>query len=158
MRKFFLTLAIALTAIQGAKAQAIYNEIRNAAQAIVTDDTSNSAVKQINEFKLAALDYLIVKMREQMPDSSATMLDRQALGLNQFISAYVKFLTGTVSKSNKLKAEMLKSFMEATYNNPLFNDPDKELTLRYFADETCITRFSLDTDWPKARKAVVITQ
>lgn len=159
MKKILFTLTLLLAATQGMKAQAVFNEIKSMAQAVASDKTpDNAAARQINQFKLAALDYLLVKMREQMPDSSVTMLDRQALALNQFINAYVKFLTGSVEKSKKIKAEMLKSFMEASYNNPLFKDPDTDMTLSYFNNESCITRFSLDTDWVKARKAVVITQ
>ena len=40
--------------------------------------------------------------------------------------------------------------MDASFSNPLFNDPDKELTLAYFSDGNSLTRFSLDTDWRRA--------
>ena len=46
---------------------------------------------------------------------------------------------------------MLKAvFRTATINNSLFNDVDKEVIYSYVDNESFITQFSLDTDWPKA--------
>lgn len=65
MKRILLSLAITLGMANGAAAQEIYNEVRSSAQTAV-QTSSNSLVKQINQFKLDALDYLLIKMREQL--------------------------------------------------------------------------------------------
>lgn len=149
-----LTLALSICTTT-ASAQRVYNEIKGKVQAALNDDTTNSIVRKISQFKMDALDYMLIKMREQMPDTSTTVLDEQALALNQYIGVYIKFITDVHSKSKEEQVEVLKLFMDASYSNPFFNDSDKELTLSYFNDEKSITRFSLDTDWRKALAAVL---
>ena len=46
--------------------------------------------------------------------------------------------------------------MDVSFSNPLFDDPDKELTLGYYANGECLTRFSLDTDWRRAVAAIAM--
>ena len=55
MKKVLLSLAfICLTA--GANAQNVYNEIRKNASDIVANPATNNMVRQINQFKVDALD------------------------------------------------------------------------------------------------------
>jgi hypothetical protein len=53
------------------------------------------------------------------------------------------------------QVKVISAFMDASYANPLFNDPDKDLVLVFFKDGDSMTRFSLDTDW---RRAVLAAQ
>lgn len=154
MKRILLSLAITLGMANEAAAQDIYNEVRSSAQTAV-QTSSNSLVKQINQFKLDALDYLLIKMREQLPDSTTGFLDKQAYALNGFISFYLQQIVniGTMPKAQQVKT--LQLFMDASISNPLFNDPDHELTQGYYTDSKCLTRFSLDTDWRRAYAAVV---
>lgn len=154
MKRILLSLAIILGLANIAAAQSIYDEVKSNAQTAV-QTSSNELVKQINQFKLDALDYLLIKMREQTPDSTTAFLDKQAYALNGFIAFYIQQI---VSMSNMPEAQKVKTvqlFMDASLSNPLFNDTDKELTQGYFANPNSITRFSLDTDWRRAFAAVV---
>lgn len=135
-------------------AQGIYNEVKSNAQTAV-QTTNNEMVKQINQFKLDALDYLLIKMREQTPDSTTAFLDKQAYALNGFIAFYIQQIVGMSAMTEAQKVKTVQLFMDASISNPLFNDTDKELTQGYFANPNCITRFSLDTDWRRAFAAVV---
>lgn len=138
-----------------AQAQNVYNEIREKSQTAVTNAT-NDVVKQINQFKVDALDYMLIKMREQMPDSTTAFLDKQAFAMNNFINYYIQQITEIHSMPQAYQVKVMQLFMDASLSNPLFDDTDKELTLGYFANSNCLTRFSLDTDWRKASAAVAI--
>ena len=146
----FALLAIATTA-QGQEA---YNQLRQKAKATVSDPKANSVVKQISQFKLDALNYMAIKMREVMPDSSVTFLDKQAVAMDNFVNFYVEKLIESTTKPNVQQVKMIKMFMDASYSNPLFNDKDSELVLSYYNNADSMTRFSLDTDWRRAAAAL----
>ena len=146
----FALLAIATTA-QGQEA---YNELRQKAKETVNNPKANSAVKQISQFKLDALNYMAIKMREVMPDSSVTVLDKQAIAMDNFVNFYVEKLIESTTKPNVQQVKMIKMFMDASYSNPLFDDKDTELVLSYYNSADSMTRFSLDTDWRKAVAAL----
>ena len=146
----FALLAIA-TSMQ---AQEAYNELRQKAKTTVNDPKTNAVVKQISQFKLDALNYMAIKMQEEMPDSSATFLDKQAIAMDNFVNFYVEKLIGSTKLPNVQQVKMIKMFMDASYSNPLFNDKDTELVLSYYNSAQSMTRFSLDTDWRKAVAAI----
>ena len=146
----FALLAIATTA-QGQEA---YNQLRQKAKATVSDPKANSVVKQISQFKLDALDYMAIKMQEEMPDSSVIFLDKQAIAMDNFVNFYVEKLIESTTKPNVQQVKMIKMFMDASYSNPLFNDKDTELVLSYYNSADSMTRFSLDTDWRRAVAAL----
>ena len=146
----FALLAIA-TSMQ---AQEAYNELRQKAKTTVNDPKTNAVVKQISKFKLDALNYMAIKMQEEMPDSSATFLDKQAIAMDNFVNFYVEKLIESTKLPNVQQVKMIKMFMDASYSNPLFNDKDTELVLSYYNSAQSMTRFSLDTDWRKAVAAI----
>jgi hypothetical protein len=146
----FALLAIATTA-QGQEA---YNQLRQKAKATVSDPKANSVVKQISQFKLDALNYMAIKMQEEMPDSSVIFLDKQAIAMDNFVNFYVEKLIESTTKPNVQQVKMIKMFMDASYSNPLFNDKDTELVLSYYNSADSMTRFSLDTDWRRAVAAL----
>ena len=152
MKKWILIalLAIATTA-QGQEA---YNQLRQKAKATVSDPKANSVVKQISQFKLDALNYMAIKMQEEMPDSSVIFLDKQAIAMDNFVNFYVEKLIESTTKPNVQQVKMIKMFMDASYSNPLFNDKDTELVLSYYNSADSMTRFSLDTDWRRAVAAL----
>ncbi len=154
MKRILLSLAIILGLTNMAAAQSIYDEVKSNAQTAV-QTSSNELVKQINQFKLDALDYLLIKMREQTPDSTTAFLDKQAYALNGFIAFYIQQIVNMSTMPEAQKVKTVQLFMDASLSNPLFNDTDKELTQGYFANPNSITRFSLDTDWRRAFAAVV---
>lgn len=154
MKKLILSIVALLCMNVGSNAQSVYNEIRDKVKAEVENSDSNGLIRQINQFKLDALDYLMMKMREQMPDSTTAFLDRQAYAMNSFVNHFIKNILESNDKPEKQQIEMIKQFMDASYSNPLFNDTDTELTLSYYSNAASPTRFSLDTDWRKALVAI----
>ena len=154
MKRIITLLLLLLTLTTTVSAQEVFNELRRKAQATVADPRANDMMRQISQFKIDALDYLLIKMREQMPDSSLYFLDRQAYALNNFMSLYLQALLDCRNQRAAYQVKVIKLFMDASFSNPLFYDPDKELALTYFAEQKSLTRFSLDTDWRRAFIAV----
>ena len=152
MKKLIVLLLLAISAT--AYSQEAYSELRRKASATVSDPKTNTLVKQISQFKLDALNYMAIKMREQMPDSTAEFLDKQAIAMDNFVNYYVEKLIESTKKPNVDQVNMIKMFMDASYSNPLFNDKDTELVLSYYNRAECLTRFSLDTDWRRAAAAI----
>ena len=155
IQKLIATWLLAVISVCNVQAQEVYNEIRNTAQTGV-EHASNDVVKQINQFKVDALDYLLFKMREQMPDSTTGFLDKQAFAMNNFIGFYIQKITEMRTMPQAYQAKVMELFMDASFSNPLFNDTDKELVLGYYVNADCLMRFSLDTDWRKATAAVAV--
>ena len=152
MKKWILLALLAITT--SAQAQEAYNQLRQKAKETVSDPKTNSVVKQISQFKLDALNYMAIKMQEEMPDSSVTFLDKQAVAMDNFVNFYVEKLIESTTKPNVQQVKMIKMFMDASYSNPLFNDKDTELVLSYYNNADSMTRFSLDTDWRRAAAAL----
>lgn len=143
-----------LTCTVSSQAQQVYNELRMKARNTVDDQKANMMVRKISQFKLDALNYLAIKMREEMPDSSVYFLDKQALAMDNFVNFYIERLIASMQLPNVEQVKMIKMFMDISFSNPLFNDKDMELTLSYYNCQECMTRFSLDTDWRKAAATV----
>ena len=153
MKRMIICLALTIGTACMAEAQEVYNEVRSKAQTAV-ENATNDLAKQINQFKVDALDYMLIKMREQMPDSTTAFLDKQAYALNNFIGYYMMQMLEMSTMPKVRQVKVMRLFIDASISNPLFNDTDHELTLGYYANGDCLTRFSLDTDWRKAVAAV----
>ena len=154
MKKLFLTIMMACTCTLQLNAQEIYTEIKAMAQEVIDNPQANPIIKQMNTFKLTALNYMGMKMRETMPDSTAAFLDKEALALYNFMTIYTQTLAENSQQPAAYQTKLIELFMDASYSNPLFNDTDKDYVLQYFVKGDCLTRFSLDTDWLRALKAV----
>lgn len=152
MKKIFI--AWMLVFCMNAQAQEVYNELRQKNKAIVENAEVNELVRKISQFKFDALNYLAIKMQEEMPDSTVDFLDRQAYAMNAYVNFYVEKLVQLNNMPQSLQVEMTKMFMDTSYSNPLFKDKDKEMVLSYYNNAECLTRFSLDTDWPRALAAI----
>ena len=151
MKKVLMTLVLALAASTATThAQEIYTEVRKMAQESIDNPATTPQVRQISQFKLDALNYMAMKMREEMPDSTAEFLDKEALSLHIFINNYTNALVANGQQPAAHQMKIIKAFMDASYSNPLFNDDDREMVLAYFNDGNSMTRFSLDTDWRRA--------
>jgi hypothetical protein len=150
MKKFLLSALFLLSLSQTLSAQEIYSEIRRSAQAKVNDTSADMLVRQFSMFKLEALNYMAIKMKEEFPDSTAELLDKEALSLNVFITNYTRSLVDSRNMPVLYQKKVIKAYMDASYSNPLFNDKDSDMVLAYFNDANSLTRFSLDTDWRRA--------
>ena len=79
MKRLFLLLSLAWIFTTNSSAQDIYYEIKHKAEADVSDPSVNPLIKQFSRFKVEALNYMAIKMKEEMPDSTADLLDKEAL-------------------------------------------------------------------------------
>ena len=61
MKQLMILLLLAVSTTMSG--QQVYSELRQKAQATVSDPQANSVVKQISQFKLDALNYMAIKMR-----------------------------------------------------------------------------------------------
>lgn len=147
LKRLLLLFVFACSFYVNAGAQEVYTTIRSKAISIVNDPKTDGLLKELNQFKIDALDYMAIKMKEVMPDTTAIFLDQEAYGMNGFLNLYIKTILNCQKEPAAFQVKIIKLFMDASYSNPLFNDPDKELVLSYFADGKSMTRFSLDTDW-----------
>lgn len=152
MKNFLLVLMLFIG--MNAQAQEVYNELRTKNKQLVENPQTHGLVRSISQFKVDALNYLAIKMQEDMPDSTVYFLDRQALAMDNFVQFYIKKLVEYNEMPQSLQTEMTKMFMETSKNTPLFKDKDKELSLSYYNNGECLTRFSLDTDWEKAYEII----
>lgn len=149
MRKIFLFLMLSFFSMS-MNAQEVYKAIRSKAMEERSNPLSSTVLRKYNQFKVDALDYMAIKMREQMPDSTAQMLDDQAYAMSMFLNLYTKTILEHRTDPGAYQVKIIKVFMDASYNNPLFRDTDKDLVLSYYSDGESMTRFSLDTNWPQA--------
>lgn len=156
MKNFIISLMTLLACSLSGNAQEIFNEIMKKSQATAADPTANETVRRIAQFKTDALGYMLLKMREEMPDSSVILLDRQALALNTFVTFYINSVLEASTMPDAYQIEVIKRFMDASFSNSLFNDEEQDITLSYYARSDCFTRFSLDTDWPRANVAAMM--
>ncbi len=145
MKKIIFLLL--LTIVLPMQAQDVYLSIRQKAIAAVENPQTLPMLKDLNQFKVDALDYLSIKMKEEMPDSSATFLDKEAYALHNFLNLYMRTILDNRDMPKAHQVKIVKLFMDASYSNPLFNDTEKQLTMAYFSDGNSMTRFVLDTDW-----------
>lgn len=152
MKKILLVLMLFIG--MNAQAQEVYNELRTKNKQLVENPQTHGVVRSISQFKVDALNYLAIKMQEDMPDSTVYFLDRQAFAMNQYVTFYIQKLVQYNEMPQALQEEMTKIFMETSRECPLFKDKDKELVLSYYNNGESITRFSLDTDWEKAYEII----
>lgn len=155
MRKYLLLL-IALLGLsaQSVSAQEIYKEVvrlKSNAETLMNDTTKSMDVRKVACFKNDALYYLIDKAADA-PDFSEMELGRQANAMIDFVNLFVKRLSQ--ERKKKDKDIVMAIYKNATTGNPLFNDPEKEITYGYVDNDNYLTQFSLDTDWVKALNAV----
>lgn len=150
MKKLFIILALICMSVLSTSAQEIYDEVRRIekeAKAFANDTKNNLEARKIATFKYDAIYYLIDKASQE-PLFSEYELGVQTNAMIEFVNLFVSKLS--TLKKNKDKDILKAVFRTATINNSLFNDVDKEVIYSYVDNESFITQFSLDTDWPKA--------
>lgn len=154
MKKYLLLLIMACFTVSAANAQEIYKEVvrlKTNAETLMNDTTKNMDVRKVACFKNDALYYLIDKAADAT-DFSELELGKQANAMIEFVNTFIKRLSQ--EKKKKDKNIILATYKNATTSNPLFNDPEKEVTYGYVDNEKYITQFSLDTDWVKALQTI----
>lgn len=154
MKKIVMILAFTCMFAVNAASQEIYkevNRIMHQAEAIKNDAKRNLEERKIATFKADAIFYLISKAA-QNEHFTELELGKQTNAMIDFVNSFVKRLSRSSKKRDK--EILMARFKNATIQNPLFNDPEKEVTYAYVDNEKFITQFSIDTDWVKALNAV----
>jgi hypothetical protein len=154
MKKIVMLLAFTCMFAVNAASQEIYkevNRIMHQAEAIKNDAKRNLEERKIATFKADAIFYLISKAA-QNEHFTELELGKQTNAMIDFVNSFVKRLSRSSKKRDK--EILMARFKNATIQNSLFNDPEKEVTYAYVDNEKFITQFSIDTDWVKALNAV----
>ncbi len=152
MKKMILIAVLFCMTVTSATAQEVYNEIYRISAKVADSTELNIESRKIATFKVDALKYMAMRAAEQMPDSSAYMLDKQAYAMYDFVNYYLSRLSA--ASKDKQKEVVKAVFKEASINNSRYHDMDKDLVLSYYNNDNFITQFSLDTDWEKANQIV----
>lgn len=134
-------------------AQNVYKEILRISKQGAADITKDLDTRRIFQFKVDELNYMAMKARELMPDSSMTMIDRQAYAMYDYVNCFIDDLSQYKNKKDKKLISYI--YKEATIHNARYNDMDKDLILSYYNRDDYVTQFSLDTDWIKAKEEVI---
>ena len=161
MKIIILMAVISLATATTAMAQDVFRILLDDAKSVADDRTKDIETRKIATFKYDELSYMAMKVRDDVLrdttnleffNKTVTMLNEQSLAMHEYIQLYMERLAKAKKKSDR--DIVITIFKDASINNPLFNDMDKELILSYFNNDNFITQFSLDTDWVKALEAV----
>lgn len=149
-RRFLILFTIFQLFTLSASSQDVFNEIRKLSQEVSRNTNKSNFERSIALFKLDALEYLGMKSREVMPDSSAIVLDTQAYGLYEFCFYYAAAYEKARTKAGK--QNVVNVFREVSLSCPRFDDKEYDIC-RFYSDnhdKTNNTPFNLDCDWVKA--------
>ena len=159
MRSIIIIATLTFTMSMGAKAQKVFQEIFNSSNKTLYDAREDVEIRKIALFKVDALTYINTQILAEINDSTKDLTDEQIAekitrrdSLAYFLYDYIDVFTKEYSRYNKEKDRnrVMKIFRDASINNPLYNDADKQFVLAYYNREDFLTQFSLDTDWIKA--------
>lgn len=150
MKKLILALFLFCAMSVSVQAQEIYKEVMRIQKEFETtkyDKTKKLSERKVASFQWDAIEYMLYKAKD---DSLFTEyeLGKQTDALTEFVGLYFKRLAE--KKKEKDKAIVVARFKNASLNNSLFHDMDKDLVLAYVNNSNFTTPFSLDTDWVKA--------
>ena len=148
MKKILILVLMACATAFTAQAQEVYKRILKVSKQTAADKSKSIDVRKVATFKVDELNYMAMKSKELMPDSTVRMLDTQAYAMHEVINLFFKRLSEAKKKTQK--ELVMARFKNASINNSRFNDMDKELVLSYYDNGNYMTQFSLDTDWVKA--------
>lgn len=151
IKKVFLFMVLAMCSFTQMQGQEVYNYLLKKATDKVNSPYTNSYELKKYEFELTALNYMKNHAFKINKPITTTFLDEQAYNMDSFILAYMQQVK-KVSDSEKMK--VARTFIDASLNNPMFNDPDKETTQAYIEEKGSIAPFSIDTDWIKALQQI----
>ena len=150
MKQIILTLILTVGVSAAMNAQTLYKKVHDNATAVVNNVASNDQQIQINQFKVTALNYISNQVQKRNQKRDSYFFDAQAVSLASFITEFETNIIKARAISTEKRLAVIKCYRDASLQNPLFGDNDKETTLCYVNDKQTYTPFSLDTDWEKA--------
>lgn len=150
MKKILFTLTLVLASSVNAFAQNLYKTVLDRATEVVNNPASAKSAISISQFKIEVLNYITSEMKKQGIQKDSYFYDSQAVNLESFLSDYQENLAKAKNISGAKASELKKIYKEATLNNPLFNDSNKEQVNAHLNNAASETPFSIDTDWENA--------
>ena len=151
MNRIILTIMmVAASSSLTLSAQTLYKKVFDNATAVVNNAASNDQQIQINQYKITVLNYISNQVKKRGLTKDSYLYDSQAVNLASFITDFETYVIKARAISTEKRLEVIACYRDASLNNPLFNDTDKETTYVYVNDKQTYTPFSLDTDWEKA--------
>ena len=141
MKKLLLLLSVCIMTLN-VSAQDIFNEVKKMkdnAEALMNDKTKDLETRKIACFKYDVLYYLIGKAATE-DTFTEYELGVQANAMIDFVNLYLKRLADEDKKKDR--EIVMAKFKNATIQNALFNDTDKELVYAYVDNEKYITTVS----------------
>lgn len=139
---------------QEVKKNAIIEEVANIERkelAIKNDTSKDLETRKVASFKADAIYYLMMKAGET-DGFTDIELGSQTNAMIDFVNLFVSKYASAKKKSER--EVLMARFKNASIENSLFGDPDKETVMAYVDNSKYITQFSIDTDWVKALEAV----
>ena len=150
MKKIIMTILVSVVALGSLQAQSLYKKVYDNAVAVVNDAAANDQQIQVNQFKITALNYMSNQVTKRNQTRNSYFYDSQAVNMASFITDFETYIIKARTISTEKRLAVIACYRDASLQNPLFNDQDKETTLVYVNDKQTYTPFSLDTDWEKA--------
>lgn len=145
-----MTILVSVVALGSLQAQSLYKKVYDNAVAVVNDAAANDQQIQVNQFKITALNYMSNQVTKRNQTRNSYFYDSQAVNMASFITDFETYIIKARTISTEKRLAVIGCYRDASLQNPLFNDQDKETTLVYVNDKQTYTPFSLDTDWEKA--------
>lgn len=150
MKKIIMTILVSVLALGSLQAQSLYKKVFDNAVAVVNDAAANDQQIQVNQFKITALNYISNQVTKRKEEKNAYFYDSQAVNMASFITDFETNIIKARAISTEKRLAVIACYRDASLQNPLFGDQDKETTLVYVNDKQTYTPFSLDTNWEKA--------
>lgn len=145
-----MTILVSVVALGSLQAQSLYKKVYDNAVAVVNDAAANDQQIQVNQFKITALNYMSNQVTKRNQTRNSYFYDSQAVNMASFITDFETYIIKARTISTEKRLAVIGCYRDASLQNPLFGDQDKETTLVYVNDKQTYTPFSLDTDWEKA--------
>lgn len=151
MKKLFFSAFMLACCLSQVQAQELFKTVYEGALKVVNSSDSNDEQVQIRHFIVTDLNYITMQCQQRgLHKDDGQFYDSQAVNLKCFIDDYLYNITKARSISQAKRLEVLRVYQEASLQNPLFKDTDRNRTHCYVDDKAAFTPFSLDTDWDKA--------
>ena len=150
MKKIFFILSMLCFAWGNTNAQSLYKTVRDKANKVVNDLTANQDNRDVNQFKIMTLNYIVAQVSKRGINKDGLFYDSQAVSMTSFVDDCFFYAMKAGKISAAKKKQVLDCYKNASLAFPMFNDPDKKSTQMYVRKENTFTPFSLDTDWDKA--------
>lgn len=151
MKKLIFTMVLAAGFYAGQmQAQDLFKTVHDHATKVVNNPESDDEQTQVSQFEVTVLNYITTQVQKRGLKKDGYFFDSQAVNMKSFVDDFLFHINKARSVSQAKRLEVIKCYRDASMQNPLFNDLDRERAHCYVNDKQTLTPFSLDTDWDKA--------